>query len=128
MCMDRGDNNDCPMSYDPMRMCQCTGDCEEYGNCCDDASSCHDSDDSEDDSEDGDELTTKKIAKPKALTHFPMVCVTGLLKKMLKPRACQLYVDVRLASTRSRSLTAMDASRNARASHKLAWPISFRQT
>jgi len=52
MCMDRGDNNDCPMSYDPMRMCQCTGDCEEYGNCCDDASSCHDSDDSEDDSED----------------------------------------------------------------------------
>ena len=55
MCMDHGDNNDCPISYDPMRMCQCTEDCEEYGNCCDDASSCHDSSDSsdsEDDSED----------------------------------------------------------------------------
>lgn len=48
MCMDNGEEN-CPLSYDPMRMCQCTADCEEYGNCCDDASSCHDSGDEDED-------------------------------------------------------------------------------
>merc|ERR1719285_1485978 len=52
-----------------------------------------------------DDLTTKKIAKPRAPTHFPMVFATGSLKKkMSQPLACQSYVDVRLDSTRWRRL------------------------
>lgn len=28
------------MEYDPMRVCQCTEDCEDYGNCCGDVRTC----------------------------------------------------------------------------------------
>merc|ERR1719195_171771 len=42
----------CPDSYDPMRLCQCTANCEEYENCCEDADVCDGGSESEEE-EDG---------------------------------------------------------------------------